>query len=226
MKSGFFTIILFVFCFFVGLLSSWLNILFQENSRELSFPFKPHPAWQMRSLKIIMAAFLCLLLMKYCLAGTLPAYKLCHATTGEAFSFAIYAAFLLTMFCSDMEQQVIFDKQLALFAIFGLLHCLLFTGTWLQQAGYGLLAGFAFLLLAVITRGGIGGGDIKLIAALGLWLDPAALKLTALGGIIIGGVWALLAILLTKKSRKDFIPYGPSFIIAALISYMLFLPAG
>ena len=226
MKSGFFTIILFVFCFLVGLLSSWLNILFQENSRELSFPFKPHPAWQMRSLKIIMAVFLCFFLIKHFLADTIFAYNLCNITNGEAFFLAIYIAFLLIMFCSDLEQQVIFDKQLALFAIFGLLHCLFFTGTWLQQAGYALLAGFAFLLLAVITRGGIGGGDIKLIAALGLWLNPAALKLTALGGIIIGGIWAMLAILLTKKSRKDFIPYGPSFIIAALIAYILYMPAG
>ncbi|MGM9539671.1 prepilin peptidase [Anaerovibrio sp.] len=173
-----------------------------------------------------MAVFFCLLLAKYPLADTLPAYNLFHGSAGEVFFLAIYAAFLLTMFCSDMEQQIIFDKQLALFAIFGLLHSLLFTGAWLQHVSCALLAGLAFLLLAVITRGGIGGGDIKLIAALGLWLNPAALKLTALGGIIIGGIWALLAILLTKKSRKDFIPYGPSFIIAALIAYILYMPAG
>ena len=180
----------------------------------------------MRILKIIMAVFLCFLLTKGFLTETIFVSNLSHASAGEFFFLIIYAAFLLIMFCSDIEQQIIFDKQLALFAVFGLLHCLLFAGDWLQQAFYGLLAGFAFLLLAVITRGGIGGGDIKLIAALGLWLPPAALKLTALGGIIIGGFWALLAILLTKKSRKDFIPYGPSFIIAALISYILFLPAG
>ena len=226
MENTVFTIMLFIVCFIVGLLSIWLNVLFQENFSELSFPFKPCSAWQMRSLKIIMAVFLCFFLIKHFLADTIFAYNLCNITNGEAFFLAIYIAFLLIMFCSDLEQQVIFDKQLALFAIFGLLHCLLFTGTWLQQALYGLLAGFAFLLMAVITRGGIGGGDIKLIAALGLWLNPAALKLTALGGIIIGGVWALLAILLTKKSRKDFIPYGPSFIIAALIAYILYMPAG
>ena len=226
MENTVFTIMLFIVCFIVGLLSIWLNVLFQENFSELSFPFKPCSAWQMRSLKIIMAVFLCFFLIKHFLADTIFAYNLCNITNGEAFFLAIYIAFLLIMFCSDLEQQVIFDKQLALFAIFGLLHCLLFTGTWLQQALYGLLAGFAFLLMAVITRGGIGGGDIKLIAALGLWLPPAALKLTALGGIIIGGIWAMLAILLTKKSRKDFIPYGPSFIIAALIAYILYMPAG
>ena len=226
MENTVFTIMLFIVCFIVGLLSIWLNVLFQENFSELSFPFKPCSAWQMRSLKIIMAVFLCFFLIKHFLADTIFAYNLCNITNGEAFFLAIYIAFLLIMFCSDLEQQVIFDKQLALFAIFGLLHCLFFTGTWLQQAGYALLAGFAFLLLDVITRGGIGGGDIKLIAALGLWLNPAALKLTALGGIIIGGIWAMLAILLTKKSRKDFIPYGPSFIIAALIAYILYMPAG
>ena len=226
METMVFTLILFCGIFLLGLLSIWLNVLFHENFSELSFPFKSCPTWQVRILKIIMAVFLCFLLTKGFLTETIFVSNLSHASAGEFFFLIIYAAFLLIMFCSDIEQQIIFDKQLALFAVFGLLHCLLFAGGWLQQAFYGLLAGFAFLLLAIITRGGIGGGDIKLIAALGLWLPPAALKLTALGGIIIGGFWALLAILLTKKSRKDFIPYGPSFIIAALISYILFLPAG
>ena len=76
-------------------------------------------------------------------------------------------------------------------------------------------------LLAILTRGGIGGGDIKLIAALGLWLGGEALKLTALGGIIIGGLWALGAIAVKKKKRTDFIPYAPAFIIAAFALYIL-----
>lgn len=97
----------------------------------------------------------------------------------------------------------------------------------MAAARYCRLAGRAYLPAAGNNHpGGIGGGDIKLIAALGLWLGPSPLKAAALGGIIIGGIWALLAVLLTKKSRRDVIPYGPSFILAALFAYAAYLLPG
>ncbi|WP_405741336.1 prepilin peptidase [Anaerovibrio slackiae] len=143
------------------------------------------------------------------------------SSAAEALFFAIYTVFLLTMLCSDIEQQIIFDKQLALFAMFGLLRSLLFSLPWEQHLLAALAGSLAFLLLAILTRGGIGGGDIKLIAALGLWLGGESLKLTAIGGIMIGGLWALCAILVKKKKRTDFIPYAPSFILAAFAAYIL-----
>ena len=33
-----------------------------------------------------------------------------------------------------------------------------------------LIGGGVFLLLAIVSKGSLGGGDVKLIAALGLWL--------------------------------------------------------
>ncbi|MGM9581113.1 MAG: prepilin peptidase [Anaerovibrio sp.] len=222
MITSMFTIILIFFIFCVGLLSKWLGYLFQENFSELSYPQKLCRSWLIRAAKI------CLLAIPAWLAALSPAIfaagsniNSINIQSGELLFFAIYAAFLLTMFFSDIEQQIIFDRQLALFAVFGMLHSLLFSFPWEQHLLAALLGGLAFLLLAVLTRGGIGGGDIKLIAALGLWLGGDALKLTALGGIIIGGIWALLAILAKKKKRTDFIPYAPSFIIAAFAAYIL-----
>lgn len=155
------------------------------------------------------------------LAAACTASSNAGSSAAEALFFAIYTVFLLTMLCSDIEQQIIFDKQLALFAMFGLLRSLLFSLPWEQHLLAALAGGLSFLLLAILTRGGIGGGDIKLIAALGLWLGGEALKLTALGGIIIGGLWALGAIAVKKKKRTDFIPYAPAFIIAAFALYIL-----
>ena len=215
MTNSVFTIILIFFILNVGLLSKWLSYLFQENSKELSFPAELGYSWLARAVKIL------LLSIPVWLAAACTASSNAGSSAAEALFFAIYTVFLLTMLCSDIEQQIIFDKQLALFAMFGLLRSLLFSLPWEQHLLAALAGGLSFLLLAILTRGGIGGGDIKLIAALGLWLGGEALKLTALGGIIIGGLWALGAIAVKKKKRTDFIPYAPSFIIAAFAVYIL-----
>ena len=216
MTNSVFTIILIFFILNVGLLSKWLSYLFQENSKELSFPAELGYSWLARAVKILLLS-IPVWLAAACTAGSSNA----GSSAAEALFFAIYTVFLLTMLCSDIEQQIIFDKQLALFAMFGLLRSLLFSLPWEQHLLAALAGGLSFLLLAILTRGGIGGGDIKLIAALGLWLGGEALKLTALGGIIIGGLWALVAIAVKKKKRTDFIPYAPAFIIAAFAVYIL-----
>lgn len=216
MTNSVFTIILIFFILNVGLLSKWLSYLFQENSKELSFPAELGYSWLARAVKILLLS-IPVWLAAACTAGSSNA----GSSAAEALFFAIYTVFLLTMLCSDIEQQIIFDKQLALFAMFGLLRSLLFSLPWEQHLLAALAGGLSFLLLAILTRGGIGGGDIKLIAALGLWLGGEALKLTALGGIMIGGLWALCAILVKKKKRTDFIPYAPAFIIAAFAVYIL-----
>ena len=215
MTNSVFTIILIFFILNVGLLSKWLSYLFHENSKELSFPAELGYSWLARAVKIL------LLSIPVWLAAACTASSNAGSSAAEALFFAIYTVFLLTMLCSDIEQQIIFDKQLALFAMFGLLRSLLFSLPWEQHLLAALAGSLAFLLLAILTRGGIGGGDIKLIAALGLWLGGEALKLTALGGIIIGGLWALGAIAVKKKKRTDFIPYAPAFIIAAFALYIL-----
>ena len=216
MTNSVFTIILIFFILNVGLLSKWLSYLFQENSKELSFPAELGYSWLARAVKVLLLS-IPVWLAAACTAGSSNA----GSSAAEALFFAIYTVFLLTMLCSDIEQQIIFDKQLALFAMFGLLRSLLFSLPWEQHLLAALAGSLAFLLLAILTRGGIGGGDIKLIAALGLWLGGEALKLTALGGIMIGGLWALCAILVKKKKRTDFIPYAPAFIIAAFAVYIL-----
>lgn len=90
--------------------------------------------------------------------------------TGYGFFFVLYSSFLLIMMWSDMEQQIIMNPQLALFAILGLCYQLLLQPDQLfLQLLTAIASGLIFLLLPLLTRGGIGWGDIKILAALGLW---------------------------------------------------------
>lgn len=90
--------------------------------------------------------------------------------TSYGFFFVLYSSFLLIMMWSDMEQQIIMNPQLALFAILGLCYQLLLQPDQLfLQLLTAIASGLIFLLLPLLTRGGIGWGDIKILASLGLW---------------------------------------------------------
>ncbi|WP_294521847.1 A24 family peptidase [uncultured Anaerovibrio sp.] len=132
-------------------------------------------------------------------------------------SVLVAAVFLLQFTISDLLWQLIFDKQLALFALLGLLRILLLNGPFLDYVLAAGVGGGIFWLMAVITRGGIGGGDVKLIAALGLWLGTDLLYQTVVWGIILGGVGAILLLVTKKRQRKEAFPYGPYFAISGLV---------
>ena len=79
-----------------------------------------------------------------------------------------------------------------------------------------LIGGGVFLLLAIISKGSLGGGDVKLVAALGLWLGSEKLLSVVLIGTIIGGIAAMFMILAKKKDRKSYFAYGPYFSLTAI----------
>jgi Type II secretory pathway, prepilin signal peptidase PulO and related peptidases len=82
----------------------------------------------------------------------------------------------------------------------------------------GLLAGGLLLVIASVARGGLGGGDIKFAAALGLWLGWQLALLTLCLAFLIGGAVGALLLVLRLKGPKDFIPYGPFIAAGAFLS--------
>lgn len=80
------------------------------------------------------------------------------------------------------------------------------------------LAGF-FLLLIFATKGkGMGGGDVKLGAFIGLGLGFPNALLAAVLAFVIGAVYALVAIILGKKHFGENIPFGPFLVLGSLIA--------
>lgn len=79
--------------------------------------------------------------------------------------------------------------------------------------GFGL--GLGFFVLAVLTRGGIGMGDVKLATfvgfALGFVFGALAMFVTA----IAGGVVAAVLLVARVRGRRDPIPYAPYIALGA-----------
>ena len=183
--------------------SRHIDKLYKKFSAELSFPNELARRSRFRKIILFTGIFFCtFFLLK------LPAPQNFYST--------VAAIFLLTITVTDFEQQIIFDKILFPFALFGIisiLHLNLSLTDHLIAAGLG--GGF-FLLLAFLTKNGIGGGDVKLIACLGLWFGTEKLLSIITAGIIFSGIAALFLILLGKVSRKDFFAYGVYFTLVTI----------
>jgi prepilin signal peptidase PulO-like enzyme (type II secretory pathway) len=84
----------------------------------------------------------------------------------------------------------------------------------------GIITGGVFLAMSIVTRGGMGLGDVKLAFftgfALGLTFAIPALLITA----IAGGIIAVLLMVTRVRGRKDPIPYAPFIAMGALYVFL------
>lgn len=141
--------------------------------------------------------------------------------TLELLPAAILVAVLMLAVMTDIRKKLILDK-ITLPGILALGVCRLFIGEhsfWFYLLGSA--AGFLLLLfIAVISKGGMGGGDIKLYAAIGFalgpWLTLLSLLIASTLGALVGGV----LILSGKMHRKQTIAFGPFIALGAYLSYL------
>jgi prepilin peptidase CpaA len=74
------------------------------------------------------------------------------------------------------------------------------------------LSALCFLIFAVVyARGGMGGGDVKLISALALWMAPATLMQFLIAMSLFGGALGLLSWVYAHKRKTGEmieVPYG------------------
>lgn len=77
-----------------------------------------------------------------------------------------------------------------------------------------------YLVIAIISKGGMGGGDVKLIGVLGSILGIRFSILNIFLGFLIGAIVSVFLILLKIKDRKDSIPFAPFIFISFVITIL------
>ena len=186
---------------------TWINYLYPKALQRDSLSFPKQIPQRAKWRKSLLFVFLLLCFGKAWSFSSLPAllYLL----------VAISLLFLMTI--TDFEQQVILNEMVFFFALFGLCYTLHLQLSLQNHLLATLGGGLLFLFLAFISKGAIGGGDIKLVAALGLWLGIKALITVIIYGAIAGGIAAFLMLLLKRIERKQFLAYGPYFTLCAVL---------
>ncbi len=85
----------------------------------------------------------------------------------------------------------------------------------------GFLAGGGLLyLVALVSRGGMGGGDIKLAAVMGLLLGWKYLLLALFLAFAAGALVGILLVLLKIKRMKEGLPFGPYLALGSVVAVL------
>ena len=79
---------------------------------------------------------------------------------------------------------------------------------------------FAFFYFIIwISKGGMGGGDLKLACFLSLSVGFPAIISALYFGFVLGGVFGIFVLLFKLKNLKSVIPFGPFLILGAILSF-------
>jgi len=92
--------------------------------------------------------------------------------------------------------------------------------SWLERVIGFISAGGVLLIIAVLT-GGLGGGDVKLMAAVGFYLGWKLTLWSMLLASVIGGFAGIMILASGKGKLKTEIPFGP-ILVVGIISSVLF----
>ncbi len=138
--------------------------------------------------------------------------------------FGSMTLILVAMTMIDYDLQIIPDELNVLLLVLGVVYLLAvrlpevgLRGLLPNLVGF-LVGGGLFLLIAVLSGGGMGGGDVKLMAVMGLWFGWKLLLVLMFLSFISGAVISLFLLATKIKGRKDAIPFGPFIALAAYLT--------
>ncbi len=158
---------------------------------------------------------------------------------GLSIQFALTAfwscVFLIIIFI-DWEQQLILNKVTLPAAVVAIV--ILAIDSFLPDPGIlgnlgfipqpsilsGIIGGAVgfifFLIVYIINPRGMGMGDVKLAGLIGLVTGLPLIAVALLSGIILGGIVAIILLMLRRKGRKDVIPYGTFLAIGPILALL------
>ncbi|TFB13924.1 prepilin peptidase [Filobacillus milosensis] len=132
----------------------------------------------------------------------------------------VFISLLVIITITDLHYQLIPNKILLFFLIILVpLRAIIPTDPW-YDAYLGGLVGFTVLLLiALVSKGGMGGGDIKLFGVIGLALGVSGTLMTLFLAALIGSIVGVIFMFFGKVKKGVPFAFGPFIALGALISY-------
>ncbi|TET18481.1 MAG: prepilin peptidase [Dehalococcoidia bacterium] len=138
----------------------------------------------------------------------------------------IYGSLFLVIFVIDLEHRLVLDN--VVYPGMALAFAFSFFWPWPEivwpdigvlSALLGGAIGFGLMFIPyLISRGGIGGGDVKLAGLIGLVTGFPLVFFALFLGILGGGLVAIALLISGVKSRKEPIPFAPFLAAAAMIT--------
>ncbi len=140
--------------------------------------------------------------------------------------FCIFS--LMLVFSVDYRYELIPDECHIIIAILGIINLCFNLSNWYSFLLGAIIGGGSFYLLGVLAlwiykKEGMGFGDVKLMAALGLLFGMKNILVITILSFAIGAVISILLMLFKIKKMDSYIPFGPFIVISAIL-LMFFEP--
>lgn len=153
--------------------------------------------------------------------GLLFLFSFLQATSiGAMFAGWLLISLLIIVLVSDLAEMIIPDKVLLWFLpIFIIFRVVIPLQPWWDSL---LGAAAGFLLLAAITlisRGGMGGGDVKLFALIGLFTGMKIVLLGFMLSAFFGALIGVIAMMFGLVKRRQPIPFAPFITLGVLTAF-------
>lgn len=133
--------------------------------------------------------------------------------------YSLLSSILLVIAVIDFEHEIIPDRLLITAFAFGIIYNIFF-GDYISVIIGFLAVSLVLYLIAILSKGGIGGGDIKMMAAFGFCLGWQKIVLALFLGSFVGSVAAIYMMAFKNYSGKTKIPFGPFLAIGIYISIL------
>ena len=131
----------------------------------------------------------------------------------------VFLAALVAITVIDLRHQIIPDAITLPGIVAGLVASVVTDRiSWVTSVVGILLGGGLFVAVILLSRGGMGGGDLKLGAMLGAFLGWQALLVGLFVAIVLGGLTAVALLASGRLARKDAIPFGPFLAIGGAVA--------
>lgn len=141
--------------------------------------------------------------------------------TGEFLIGATLVSLLIIISISDIRYMMIPDKVLLFFiSIILIEHILYPLNNWFDLLVGGLVGFVMLLCIAVISRGSMGGGDIKLFGVLGIVLGVEFVLLAFFLSTFFGTLFSVYYYARGTYVRGKKVPFGPFIAMGAYSSFL------
>jgi len=136
-----------------------------------------------------------------------------------------YFCFLIVIFFIDLEHHLILNKLIYPGAIIAIIFSIFLSpleivpGIAAALAGGGIGLGL-FILIVVLSRGGMGWGDVKMAALIGFIVGNPLIFVALLLAVISGGLLAVILLITKTKGRKQHIAFGPFLALGTMATIL------
>ena len=126
---------------------------------------------------------------------------------------ALFLLLLVACACADINAGIVPDLAVILIAVLGVIQFIVvegFTVPGLISRLIGLVCiSVPMLVVSLLMKGAFGGGDIKLMAAAGLYLGWRLTLAGAFIGLFISGLYGIYLLIFKKAGKKSTIKLAP-----------------